>query len=361
MKKLKYLLLVGNNFKKVTKTSFVGLALQNGSYIGVDNPSTCCFIEPSNQSQCIATDKKSPYLTCQQLLPTKGVKWCTWILGFGAFFVNMAVFIWGCQKVKTQSANEKPMKQILFITNLAAADFLIGLYLITIASVDQYYNEYFPSYAKSWRNGAFCKFAGFLSVLSSEASLLFLTLIAVDRLWAFRKAVIVHKFFGQKRLFGKRQQSLLSVFVWIIALALSITTTILNDDELYQFSDVCIGLPLVRIPQYQSKYENITITYDFDRPDEHLIFLSYIEIDSNAGNYFSIGLFLGLNFILCLTIAICYILLFIRIYKSGFALVKTDFKMAIKDGCHRTNRPHVLATDSRAGYLSTDRSERTTS
>ncbi len=99
----------------------------------MNNPSTCCFIEPSSNSQCIALDQKSAYLTCEQLLPTSGVKWCAWILGFCALFANMFVFTWGCQKVKSQSANEKQMKQILFITNLAVADFLMGLYLIIIA------------------------------------------------------------------------------------------------------------------------------------------------------------------------------------------------------------------------------------
>ena len=61
-------------------------------------------------------------------------------------------------------------------------------------------------------------------------------------------------------------------------------------------------------------------------------FVSYKEKGSTAGNYFSIGLFLCLNFLLCLTIAVCYLLLFTRIYKAGFALLKTDLKMAIKMG-----------------------------
>ena len=186
---------------------------------------------------------------------------CTWIFGFCALFANLFVFIWGCQKVKSQSVNEKLVKQILFITNLAIADFLMGLYLIVIASVDQHYNQYFPSYAEHWRSSIFCKFAGFLSVLSSEASFLFITLIAVDRLWLFRKAVIVHKIFGKKKHeFGKMKQSVLSVIVWISAFVLSIATTIFNNDELYQFSDVCIGLPLVRNRTYERKYENVTIT-----------------------------------------------------------------------------------------------------
>ncbi|XP_072024540.1 uncharacterized protein [Amphiura filiformis] len=325
--KLKYLDLDYNDLTKVTKTSFTGMTLQENSYLIVDNPAICCFLEPSNRSQCVPRNQKSPYLTCKQLLPSTEVKCCTWIFGFSALFANTLVLIWGCQKIiKSKSADEKEVKQIVFITNLALADLLMGIYLLVIASVDQYYNEYFPLHAKLWRKSVLCKVAGFLSVLSSEASLLFLTIISVDRLWAFRKIVITHK------LFGKRTQVLLAIFAWVIALASSIVPAILNDDKLYQFSDVCIGLPLVRNKIYKGETESITISYNFDRRDDIVQLQTFTQIGSRRGNYFSIGLFLGLNFLLCLMIAICYILLFMNIWKSGFALLKTDFKMAIKMG-----------------------------
>ncbi|XP_072037765.1 uncharacterized protein [Amphiura filiformis] len=329
---LKFLNLANNNLTKITKNSFVGLALQNNSYISVDNPATCCFLEMMSQSQCVPQNEKSPYLTCKQLLPSTAVKFCTWIFGFCALFANIMVFIWGCEKMKSKSADEKQVKQVVFITNLALADLLMGVYLLVIASVDQYYSEYFPSFAIHWRNSALCKFAGFLSVLSSEASLLFLTLIAVDRLWAFRKIFITRK------LFGKWTQVLMTTLAWVIAFTLSIVTIFLQDDKLYQFSDVCIGLPLAKNKIYEENYENITILYNFTKtsyyhqPDDHLQLQKFTEIGSKVENYFSISLFLGLNFLLCLLIAICYILLFVYICKSGFSLLKTDLKMAIKMG-----------------------------
>ncbi|XP_072037328.1 uncharacterized protein [Amphiura filiformis] len=167
--KLKYLDLGYNNLSKITKNSFMGLSLENNSYIRVDSPPTCCFLETRSQSQCVPRNEKSPYFTCKQLLPSTAVKCCAWIFGFCALFANIVVFIWGCEKIKSKSAEEKPVKQIIFITNLALADLLMGVYLLVIASVDQYYSEYFPSFAKHWRNSALCKFAGFLSVLSTSS------------------------------------------------------------------------------------------------------------------------------------------------------------------------------------------------
>ncbi|XP_072029193.1 uncharacterized protein [Amphiura filiformis] len=324
--KLKYLNLDYNSLTKLTKHSFEGLHLQNNSYITVDNSATCCFLEMKSQSQCAPRNKKSPYLTCKQLLPSTAVKCCAWIFGFCALFANIAVFIWGCEKMISKSVDNKQVKQVVFITNLALADLLMGVYLLVIASVDQYYSEYFPSVAKHWRNSALCKFAGFLSILSSEASLLFLTLIAVDRLWAFRKIFIIHK------LFGKITQVLMTTFAWVTAFSLSIVTIFLQDDNLYQFSDVCIGLPLAKTKKYEENYDNISISYNFDRPDDILLLQTFTIIGSKLENYFSIGLFLGFNFLLCLLIAICYILLFVYICKSGFSLLKTDLKMSIKMG-----------------------------
>ncbi|XP_072038159.1 uncharacterized protein [Amphiura filiformis] len=323
---LKYLKLVSNNLNHITKNSFMGLSLQNNSYIDVDSPATCCFLETVSRSQCVPRNEQSPYLTCKQLLPSTAVKFCTWIFGFCALFSNIVVFIWGCEKMKSKSADEKQVKQVVFITNLALADLLMGVYLIVIASVDQYYSEYFPSFANHWRKSELCKFAGFLSVLSSEASLLFLTLIAVDRLWAFRKIFITRK------LFGKLTQVLMTIFVWVTAFALSMVSISLQDDKLHQFSDVCIGLPLAKYKIYEENYENIILSYNFDRPNDHIPLQTFTANGSKLENYFSIGLFLGLNLLLCLLIAICYILLFVYICKSGFSLLKTDLKMAIKMG-----------------------------
>ncbi|XP_072036880.1 uncharacterized protein [Amphiura filiformis] len=324
--KLKFLNLVRNNITKVTKTSFMGFTLKNHSFIAVDNPATCCFLELSNRSQCVPEKAKSPYLTCKQLLPSIAVKLCTWIFGFVATSANIVVFVWGCKKIIFKLADKGQVKQIVLITNLALADLLMGLYLLIVACVDQYYSEQFVLHAEYWRNSILCKFNGFLSVLSSEASLLFLTLIGVDRFWAFRKIFIT------RRLFGKKTQIVLAIFAWVTALALSIVTVAFKDDQLYQNSDVCIGLPLIKRKIYREEYPNITISYDFDRPDTILEIKAFTEIGSKVGGYFSIGIFLGLNFLLCLLIAIFYILLFIHIWKSGFSLPKTDLKIAIKMG-----------------------------
>ena len=68
------------------------------------------------------------------------------------------------------------------LTNLAASDLLMGVYLLTIAVMDlRWKGEYFK-HDVAWRSGIGCQAAGALSMLSSEVSVLMLTIITLDRL-----------------------------------------------------------------------------------------------------------------------------------------------------------------------------------
>ena len=71
--------------------------------------------------------------------------------------------------------------QSLLLANLALSDCIMGVYLIIIASADVYYRGNYALHDKSWKTGALCKVAGFLSTLSGEMSVLSLTVITIDR------------------------------------------------------------------------------------------------------------------------------------------------------------------------------------
>ena len=51
----------------------------------------------------------------------------------------------------------------------------MGVYLMTIATVDLYYRDVYILYDKWWKESTLCQFAGFLSTFSSELSVLTLT------------------------------------------------------------------------------------------------------------------------------------------------------------------------------------------
>ncbi len=247
---------------------------------------------------------------------------CMWALGVSAVVGNFFVVVWRLR--------EKPEKtgqyvQSFLVMNLAMSDCLMGIYMLILASVDLYYGSTYFQYAEFWRSSALCKVAGFLSLLSSEASVCFLVLISVDR---FQGIVFP---FSVNRL-GKMSVKIATGILWIGLSVLSIVPTLLADTEsdFYGLSDVCIGLPLITKPNSykiaQGGLDSALSRRSFNVP---------VPQDQKPAWYFSIVLFLGINLLLFVIIMILYILMFIHVQmstkQSGRASDREEeIKMAIR-------------------------------
>ena len=93
-----------------------------------------------------------------------------------------------------------------------------------------------------WRNSVWCHLAGVLSTISSEASVLFMCLITLDRL-------IVIKFpFGQYRL-TPYTSTVAASLAWVFAILIALVPVVYTDhfqNKFYSKSGVCLALPLTR-------------------------------------------------------------------------------------------------------------------
>ena len=114
---------------------------------------------------------------CQDLMSNTVQRLILWVLGIVAFFGNMVVVIW---RFKTR--NQTNRVSSILILSLGCSDFLMGIYLLIIASVDEYYRGSYIEHSDYWKNSALCKFCGFLSAISSEMSVATLVFITIDRL-----------------------------------------------------------------------------------------------------------------------------------------------------------------------------------
>ena len=109
-------------------------------------------------------------------MKNRGVQVCVWILGLTALVGNLFVIL---TRVIVKEDNKV---HSFLLTNLAISDLLMGVYLLIIAIKDaQWQGEYFK-HDFDWRSGTTCAFTGVLSMVSSEVSVLMLTLITTDRL-----------------------------------------------------------------------------------------------------------------------------------------------------------------------------------
>jgi hypothetical protein len=159
-----------------------------------------------------------------------------------------------------------------------------------------------------WRNSTWCTLAGVLSTLSSEASVVFLCLITLDRL------LVIKYPFGQVR-FTTKKAIAFSIVTWLFCLFISLFPLFYStyfNNSFYNKSGVCIALPLTR-----------------DRP---------------PGWLYSVLIFVVFNFITFLLIALGQWSIFKDIRNSKRTLKKTQSGRK-KDLIVARNLLLVVATD----------------
>ncbi|XP_070571255.1 G-protein coupled receptor GRL101-like [Ptychodera flava] len=172
LRNVKFLNLTSNDFN--VESSSVFEPLEGLHEIHTDAYRYCCMVR-KHQDVDVCTPLADPFSSCEDLMANQVLRWSIWVLGISAFLGNIFVIVW---RIKENDLNKVPS---FLIWNLALADFLMGIYMLIIASVDMYYRGVYVTYDTSWKNSLLCKFAGFLAALSSEVSVYTLTIITLDR------------------------------------------------------------------------------------------------------------------------------------------------------------------------------------
>ena len=345
--KLKTIDLRGNEMYKVTPNSFTSLT---NSTILVDKHATCCFL---NEDKCISMTPRPEYLTCNRMLQDVVLRISVWVLGLSAFICNVIAY---CVRSRNRKANKV---QTLLISHLALSDLLIGINMLILAIADVYYNQYFPSYAHGWRHGFTCKFAGFLSILSSEGSVFFITLISIDRMLGIKYP------FGGHRLETKSARICVAL-AWLMALSVSVIPISLASDNgnFYSISEVCIGIPIVRrhlttlmntsteiktsavssSPEFFVSYSHIRQSISSERyryvkdvsvmHQESAQNITY-TIAENGGSQvtsiYAIVVFISVNLCCFVIVACCYIYIFIKAASSAEGVSRSQTPQQARD------------------------------
>ena len=235
----------------------------------------CCYAEKAAPGvRC--NSPKDEFSSCSDLMKNKAVQVCVWILGLSALVGNLFVIL---MRVVVKEDNKV---HSFLLTNLAISDLVMGIYLLIIAVKDvQWQGEYFK-HDINWRSGTTCALTGVLSMVSSEVSVLLLTLITTDRL-----ICIVFPF--QMRRMNRTVAYIIVVVIWIFGTLLSVIPTFgldyFYDDKrnvgFYGKSAVCLPLQL--------------------------------SSDRQAGWEYAVGIFIALNFASFVYILIAYIVMFFTV------------------------------------------------
>ena len=304
-----------NTLKWTNREAYTGLNSSTVYY--VTDYHSCCFI-PTN---CSFEEPSTPFLTCNRLLPYNVLRVFRWLIALGALIGNFSVLF-----SRMKPDRERHKVQNILIANLSISDFLMGIYLFIVLSADLYYTDFFPSHSKWWRYSPLCRLAGTLSLLSSEASVFLITLISVDRFMGIKWP------FSKRRLRTKRARMVLAL-LWVVALILSITPSMIAgvNEDFYDVSEVCIGLPISRYATFDNRTVSQTFETEKYVDTDAWQFVNGTEVSINqptksgsrVGMYFSIAMFVGLNFVSFLIVAVCYIGMFITRIQSNKDLERT--------------------------------------
>ena len=224
----------------------------------------CCFVNDRVAAEnCLPA--KDEFSSCQDLMSREVLKAFLWILGLMAFVFNLFVLLW--------RRREKTTVGSFFIMNLAASDFLMGIYMVVLASVDAYYRGVYIEYAKDWTGSWLCQALGVINTLSSEASVFTLCIITLHRVY-----VIVYPL--RSALFSMKVARLLVLGAWMVALVLSLLPLLPLEyfgGQFYGRSSVCISIYLTneKTPGWEF---SVAVYHGINFFSFVLIFLSYAYI-----------------------------------------------------------------------------------
>ncbi|XP_055861285.1 G-protein coupled receptor GRL101-like [Biomphalaria glabrata] len=202
----------------------------------VDNFKFCCRqLHNVDTSLKACTATPDPFSSCSDLMDSTILRIFLWTTGMFSILGNAVVIFY--RFVYDRKAFG--MGYGHFVLNLGLSDFLMGVYLIIVASADMHYRGSYLWGEQGWRSSVTCKASGFLSTLSNETSIFFIFLITLDRFLVIRFP------FGQVKI-RSRVAIAICVVTWSVGIALALIPGLhyFGHWSVYTTTGVCVGLPL---------------------------------------------------------------------------------------------------------------------
>ena len=248
---LKALYLQGNPIVHFTSEIFMNQ--QSLHHLMTDNFRLCCpDVKPLTLSP---SDCRAPFdeiSSCEDIISNVIARVFLWIMAVLTIIGNVGVIIFRVFSDKNVKVSFR-----IIITCLSVADVLMGIYLIIIGSADIEYRDRYVLMEGQWKKSIYCKIAGFLCLLSSESSALFILLITVDRLMtiSFPLRTDYH--------FNARSSSVACAAVWLISLTMAAVPLLPPYDQWELYSQNAVGVPLPinrnRFPGYDYAFSILIV------------------------------------------------------------------------------------------------------
>ena len=229
----------GIYFNSTKINTFTGSMFQGSKEISVlvtDDYKFCC-VRPSSVTEENCFPRKTAFLSCTDLVTSELLRPFIWLSGLFIILSNAISLIY---RVLFQREQFKHC-YCVFVSNLALSDLLMGIYQIIIASADTLFRGKYIFHEASWRHSGWCKLAGVVSTMSSEASQCFICLITLDRF-------LVIKYPFRQRHITLRTGIATTLVLWVFSLFIAVLPEMIESfhGEFYSQSGLCLALPITR-------------------------------------------------------------------------------------------------------------------
>ncbi|XP_013411659.1 uncharacterized protein LOC106174585 [Lingula anatina] len=211
LQKLELLSLDGNKLPPQSVPYGIFLNLSDNITLNTGSFRLCCLAQ--HIPNCLPHSNE--FSSCEYLIDDMVIRLLAGCLAGVAFTCNLVVIIWRCTKV---SNSEKIIP--LLLENMAYSNMLMGLYLVIVTSADLHYRFIGPVYAvefdEPWRDMFWCRFAGFVFVLSNQVSMLTVGIVMYE---CYACVVLPH--LSNFRL--KRRTAFISIaWLWSVSMLFSL-------------------------------------------------------------------------------------------------------------------------------------------
>ena len=112
-----------------------------------------------------------------EMIANLGIKYAFWIIGILVMVGNSHTIITTISFLKTNQPLDGINFQRFIVLNISIAGFIMGIYLITIASYDTAFSGFYGEVDGAWRSSLKCSVIGSLAVISSETTCFLLVVL----------------------------------------------------------------------------------------------------------------------------------------------------------------------------------------
>ena len=211
------------------------------SSVLADNYKLCCsLVLPTGFTQDNFQAPVNELSSCQALLRSAVYRICLAVLALLTLVGNLTSIMIRVLVRTNSRANSSKSAYSLFVTHLSLSDGLMGVYLSVIGVADRVYLGSYLWEDEAWRHSVTCTLAGVVAWLSVEVSALIIVLITLDRF-------LVLNFPFSRLRFHRRSAVLACAGVWGVGVVLATVPLLVPRWEFYQQTGICIPLPISRV------------------------------------------------------------------------------------------------------------------